>query len=94
MRDIVVALFIIILMFVFSQSVEPFAPLEDAQVPKYGAFGRPIKAQEHYIVTYEGQVQSESFKPPSAHGIYGCTPVPCPNVLQDDAMCWNCCTYD
>lgn len=46
----------------------------------------------HTIIDNKGIV-SESYNPPSAQGIYGCTQVPCLDGIPDNRTCWCCCNY-
>ena len=55
-----------------------------------GVFGMPLHSTIHVKLGKNGY---QSFKPPSAHGEYGCTQVPCPKKYDDNMVCWACCSY-
>ncbi len=58
---------------------------------------QPLGSPIHIRLDTNGNADTFSYKPPSAHGIYGCTQTACPKSKKYDCMgmvsCWDCCNY-
>ena len=54
-----------------------------------------IGSQLHARIDCNNNLSYISYKPPSAHGEYGCTQLPCPDNMNDNNItCWCCAKYN